>query len=152
MKRLAAALACLPMLWACVSENDRAAPETRPMEDGNADVTEIRNLSDIEKYAGQQIYIEGIFKVHPQYRGKHGYVVLDSGLKVYLPHIDQHYAGTNWFKFENQRVYVGGRLHSYVDTPIDGMKGPYLENPTPLAPADSVVPPSEKEEYVPPER
>jgi len=99
-------------------------------------IIEITDYTELDKYSGQMIYVTGTFHVHPKHRGKHGYVQLKSGLIIYLPHIDQYYKGDDWFRFENQKVYVGGKLHSYVDHEIDGMPGPYLDDPTRLEAAD----------------
>lgn len=99
-------------------------------------VTRITDYTDLEKYGGQTIYVIGTFDVHPKFRGKHGLVKLDGGLVIYLPHIDQWYKGYDWYRFIGQKVFVGGKLHSYVANPIDGMKGPYFDEPTPLAGAD----------------
>ncbi len=98
--------------------------------------TPINDYTDLEKYSGQTVYVIGIFDVHPKFRGKHGLVKLSSGLVIYIPHIDQWYKGTNWYNFVGQKVYVGGKLHAMVASPIDGMPGPYFDEPTPLTGAD----------------
>ena len=98
--------------------------------------TPINDYTDLEKYGGHTVYVIGVFDVHPQFRGKHGLVKLSSGLVIYIPHIDQWYKGTNWYNFIGQKVYVGGKLHAMVASPIDGMRGPYFDEPTPLTGAD----------------
>jgi hypothetical protein len=116
----------------------QAAPQKdmKKMEGSALQATPIKDYTDLEKYGGQTIYVIGTFDVHPRFRGKHGLVRLDSGLVIYLPHIDQWYAGYDWYRFIGQKVFVGGKLHAYVSNPIDGMKGPYFDEPTPLAGAD----------------
>lgn len=119
------------------TEADAARKDMKQAESNPAlQATPIKNYTDLEKYGGQTIYVIGTFDVHPRFRGKHGLVKLDSGLVIYLPHIDQWYKGYDWYRFIGQKVFVGGKLHSYVANPIDGMKGPYFDEPTPLAGAD----------------
>lgn len=108
-----------------------APPEAYEVETP-AEAYRVSTYAELDEFGGQFITLKGKFMIHPKYRGKHGLIVMDSGLKVYLPHIDQWYLGDDWYRFEGQRVQVGGILHSYVKSPIDGMPGPYLDEVTQL--------------------
>lgn len=141
----AAALALvLPACSSGPQQEEQAEQPPKEMVDSGAEAqqvsgaeaVQIRDYADLEQYGGQFIYVIGTFEVHPQHRGKHGLVRLPTGLVIYLPHIDQWYKGYDWYKFIGQKVFVGGKLHSYVESPIDGMVGPYMDEPTPLAGAD----------------
>jgi hypothetical protein len=152
MKGIASLAALLLVLTACGSSEEQ--PEQQPnqppspegqapqksegtedekkTDPGSEGVTLIRQYKDLEEFAGQSITVEGIFKVFPKFKGKHGMIVLDSGLVIYLIHVDAYWRGENWWLHEGKRCRVTGRLHTFVGHPIDGMTGPYMDEVTPL--------------------
>jgi hypothetical protein len=68
----------------------------------------------------------GLIGTFEHLRGVTGVLVLDSGLKVYLPHFDQVLEGDDWFKYVGKRCYAHGILHTYTKD-IEGFRGPSLE-------------------------
>ena len=74
-------------------------------------------------FPGQNIWIGGRFE-HLNFQ--HGIIVLQSGLRVYLPHFDHFMEGDDWFKYVGQRVWAKGILHTWTKN-IDGYRGPSLE-------------------------
>ncbi len=110
------------------SKVEGEAPAEEKKDEGGA-VT-IRHYKDLEEYSGQQITLEGILKVYPKFKGRHGMLILDSGLVVYVPHAELFWRGENWWLHEGKRCRLTGKLHTYVSAPIDGMNGPFLDEPT----------------------
>jgi hypothetical protein len=88
--------------------------------DGLSASTEVAQL---EPFAGQEISLLGRLD---HIRGIHGILVLKSGLKIYLPHLDQHLRGRDWFRWIGRPVTVSGILHTYTKD-IEGYRGPSLE-------------------------
>lgn len=113
-------------------QQSEAGEEQKQADPGSEGVTMIRQYKDLEEFAGQSITVEGIFRVFPKFKGKHGMIVLDSGLVIYLIHVDAYWRGENWWLHEGKRCRVTGRLHTFVGHPIDGMTGPYMDEVTPL--------------------
>lgn len=82
-----------------------------------------RDVRELEPWNGQVITVEGIFE-HD--RGVHGIVRLASGLRVWLPHFDQHLQGDDWLRYAGRPCSATGVLHTYTRD-IDGYRGPRLE-------------------------
>jgi hypothetical protein len=86
-------------------------------------VTNIADWSDIEKYSGQYIMIQGQFAVIEK---AHAMVTLDSGLNVYIPHMALHGRDLPWYDYAGRRVWAAGLLHTYTRD-IPGYQGPSLQ-------------------------
>ena len=93
----------------------------------------IKDYKDLEEFAGKTLTIEGKFGIYPKFKGRHAMITLDSGLVIYIPHADIHWKGTNWWLHEGKRVAISGKLDVYVDFAIDGMHGPFLNDPSGLS-------------------
>src|SRR5262245_51220377 len=63
------------------------------------------DFEQLEAWSGKYITLVGRFE-HLNF--KHGIIVLPSGLKVYIPHFDQHLQGDDWFKYLGKRCYASG--------------------------------------------
>jgi hypothetical protein len=83
---------------------------------------EISDAGMVDKLAGSHVYVEGQF--HSE-RGIHGWVTLDSGVRLFLPDLKDHLRGLPWTSYEGQRVRVGGTLRSRT-TGVPGIEGPSL--------------------------
>jgi len=82
-----------------------------------------QDIEQLEAWSGQYVKIVGRFE-HLHFQ--HGVIVLKSGLRVYLPHLDQFMKGDDWFRYVGQKCYAYGVLHTYTKD-IDGYRGPSLE-------------------------
>jgi hypothetical protein len=144
MRGIAALIALTLMLAACSEEQqqpEQQQPQANTPEgkapqksDGSDEQKEgtklIIQYKDLEEYSGQTITLEGILKVYPKFKGRHAMLVLDSGLVVYIPHADAYWRGENWWLEEGKRVKVTGTVHTFVGHDIDGMNGPFLDEPS----------------------
>lgn len=83
----------------------------------------VSSYDDVEVMSGRVVTVEGRFD---HIRGQHGMVILDSDLRIYVPHFDLFKRNDDWLKYVGQRVQVTGRLHSYTKN-IPGYHGPSLE-------------------------
>jgi hypothetical protein len=159
MRKLAAIMALAVALGGCAGGDEQPDPnapppetpegqqqESQAEEEQPSDVAPIKQYKDLEEYAGQVITVEGIFKIYPKFKGRHGMIVLDGGLVIHVPHAEMYWRGENWWLHEGKRCRVTGMLHTYVSHPIDGMNGPFLDNPTMLTPVDERPKPVEEGE------
>jgi hypothetical protein len=126
--------ASLVALAACAAEDVDESQEIRtvgaqvaaPQEEPELEVYGVsaaRDVAELETYAGREISIVGRLS---HIRGIHGVLVLRSGLKIYLPHLDQFLRGKDWFKWVGKPCTVTGLLHTYTRD-IDGYRGPSLQ-------------------------
>lgn len=81
------------------------------------------DVEQLEAWSGQTISLVGRFD-HLNF--KHGVLILQSGLRVYLPHFDLFMEGDDWFRYVGQKVWARGILHTYTKD-IEGYRGPSLE-------------------------
>jgi len=95
-----------------------------PGTPGNSAVNaEVRTRDDLDRYAGQDVAVEGIFDhLHAQ----HGKVTLDSGLVIFIPHFDRFRRGDDWLKYVGHRVRVEGILHTYASV-VPEVSGPIID-------------------------
>jgi hypothetical protein len=82
-----------------------------------------KDVEQLEAWSGKTISLVGRFE-HLNF--KHGVLVLQSGLRVYLPHFDLFMDGDDWFKYVGQKCWARGILHTYTKD-IEGYRGPSLE-------------------------
>ncbi len=83
----------------------------------------IQTWQDVELFAGQSVTLVGRFD---HFRGQHGIVVLDSELRIMIPHFDLFKRNDDWLRYVGRRVQVSGRLHAYTKD-IPGYQGPSME-------------------------
>jgi hypothetical protein len=102
-------------------EDDRS--EAFKAAESSSGPSAARDVEQLEAWSGKNIGLVGTFE---HLRGVTGVLVLDSGLKVYLPHFDQVLEGDDWFKYVGKRCYAHGILHTYTRD-IEGFRGPSLE-------------------------
>ena len=81
------------------------------------------DMEQLEAWSGKYITIVGRFD-HLNF--KHGIITIPSGLKIYIPHFDNHLLGDDWFKYIGKKCYASGILHTYTKN-IEGYRGPSLE-------------------------
>jgi hypothetical protein len=98
--------------------NDVFAKESAPSGPSSA-----QDVEQLEAWSGKTITLVGRFD-HVNF--KHGVVILQSGLRVYLPHFDLFMEGDDWFKYVGKKVWARGVLHTYTKN-IEGYRGPSLE-------------------------
>ena len=77
----------------------------------------------LERWSGQSVTLTGTFD-HD--RAIHGVVVLDSGLRVSIPHFDLFARADDWLKYVGYRCAATGILHTWTKN-IPGYHGPTLE-------------------------
>lgn len=115
------------LLAGCGDTDEYDEPQGAPV----AEVTgEIRTIQDLEPFGGQIITVEGVLGLPGPSRGRHASVTMDSGLVVYVPHAEHYWQGENWWNFEGKRVQVTGELHIHTSSAIDGLYGPFLNDPS----------------------
>lgn len=119
MTPMRTALFVLLLLGACRS----APPPAEKAPAAATPTTGIRTYDDVERHAGTLVTVEGRFD---HIRGEHGVVILESDLRIYLPHFDLFRRKDDWFRYVGRRVSATGRLHSYTKE-IPGYHGPSLE-------------------------
>ena len=88
--------------------------------------------AELDPYNGGDITLTGVF-THEQ-KASRGILTLASGLRVAIPHVDQHLHGIDWFKYVGRVCTVDGVIHTYT---MD-VKG-YRREPT-LRPTDFLGP------------
>lgn len=123
----------LIVLFGCAPAEPQRAPGPGEAQPAATQKSEINDLNDLEEYSGQYLSLEGIFDIYDRPRGKHGVLTLDSGLRIFLPHLEHVKKGEDWSQFAGKRIQVSGRLHTFVKNPIDGMNGPYLDEISPFS-------------------
>lgn len=130
--RWSAVLALIILFGCAPAEPQRVQNPDQPQQAGS-DKGEINDLNDLEEYSGMYLSLEGLFDIHDKPRGKHGVLTLDSGLRIFLPHLEHVKKGEDWSQFVGKRIQVSGRLHTFVKHQIDGMTGPYLDEISPFS-------------------
>src|SRR5262245_17782504 len=91
--------------------------------DDPGDFVQVRNRTDLDRFAGKDVAVEGKFG---QIASTHGTVTLESGLVIYVPHFDQFKRGDDWLKYVGRPVRVEGRLHT-ESSGVPGINGPLIE-------------------------
>ena len=81
------------------------------------------DYSQLEEYSGRIVTLVGTFQ-HD--RATTGIVVLDSGLRVMIPHFDHFAVADDWLKFVGHRCWATGRLHTWTKN-LPDYRGPTLE-------------------------
>jgi len=82
-----------------------------------------KDYTYLDEYAGQLVTLTGTFQ-HD--RAIHGIVVLDSGLRVYIPHFDLYARGDDWLKYVGHRCAATGIIHTWTKD-IPGYHGATLQ-------------------------
>lgn len=126
-------LAALLTLGACASEEVDESQDIRPVaapvaappepELNVSGASAVSDVAELEPYAGREISLTGRLD---HIKGMHGVLVLKSGLKIYLPHLDLFLRGQDWFKWIGKPCTATGLLHTYTKD-IEGYRGPSLE-------------------------
>ena len=94
-----------------------SSPPTKQEKDqmaASAPSTGVSNVSDyrfLEDYSGKVVTITGRFEHE---NAIHGIVVLDSGLRITIPHFDQYMQGEDWLKYVGHRCAATGILHTWT--------------------------------------
>lgn len=112
------------LLAACSERPTQTDPGTTDVSAKYSDRSgAIRTYEDVEKYAGEVVTLSGRFD---HIRGEHGVLILESDLRIYIPHFDLFKRNDDWLKYVGRRVTATGRLHTYTRD-IPGYHGPSLE-------------------------
>src|SRR5579862_8551763 len=105
------------------ASHDQMIQDVFATESAPSGPSSAKDVEQLEAWSGQDIALVGKFD-HLNF--KHGVVILQSGLRVYLPHFDHFMEGYDWFKYVGQKVWARGILHTYTKD-IEGYLGPSLE-------------------------
>jgi len=98
-------------MGACSSES--APPEKAPPS-APAPATGVSAAGDytfLDRYSGQEVTITGTFQSD---RAINGVLVLDSGLRITIPHFDLFARGDDWLKYVGHRCSATGILHTWT--------------------------------------
>ena len=82
-----------------------------------------KDYTYLDQYAGQVVTLTGTFQ-HD--KAIHGIVVLESGLRIYIPHFDLFARGDDWLKYVGHRCAATGIIHTWTKD-IPGYHGATLQ-------------------------
>ena len=82
-----------------------------------------KDYTYLDQYAGQVVTLTGTFQ-HD--KAIHGIVVLESGLRIYIPHFDLLARGDDWLKYVGHRCAATGIIHTWTKD-IPGYNGATLQ-------------------------
>jgi hypothetical protein len=74
-------------------------------------VSAAKDLTFLDKYSGQVVTLHGVFQ-HEHFQT--GVVVLESGLRIRIPHFDHFSTGDDWLKYVGHRCAATGILHTWT--------------------------------------
>jgi hypothetical protein len=74
-------------------------------------VSAAKDVTFLDRYSGQVVVLHGVFE-HENFRT--GVVVLESGLRIRIPHFDHFATGDDWLKYVGHRCAATGILHTWT--------------------------------------
>ena len=107
----------------CASESARPERERPAASAPTGGASTAADYLFLEQYSGKVVDLAGRLD-HD--RAIHGIVILDSGLRVYIPHFDQFARGDDWLKYVGNRSVATGVLHTWTRD-IPGYHDPTLQ-------------------------
>lgn len=113
----------LVALLGCAQEPTKEEKAQATLAAPSSGVSTATDYTHLDRYAGQVVTLTGIFQ-HD--RAIHGIVVLDSGLRVYIPHFDLYARGEDWLKWVGHRCAAVGIIHTWTKD-IPGYHGATLQ-------------------------
>ena len=108
MRRLSIALLALA---ACGQEPTREEKAQAVISAPASGASASTDFTQLDRYSGQVVTVTGKFD-HD--RATNGIVILDSGLRITIPHFDQYMQGDDWLKYVGHRCAATGILHTWT--------------------------------------
>jgi len=108
MRTLAIALLVVAGCSQPPTKQERDQTQVNAPSDG---VSAAKDFTFLDRYSGQVVTLRGIFQ-HENART--GIVVLDSGLRIKIPHFDHFATGDDWLKYVGHRCAATGVLHTWT--------------------------------------
>jgi hypothetical protein len=90
------------------TKQERAQAQMNAPSDG---ASSAKDYTFLDRYSGQVVTIVGTFDHE---RAMNGVVVLDSGLRIVIPHFDHFATGDDWLKYVGHRCAATGVLHTWT--------------------------------------
>lgn len=110
MRRTAFAIA-LAVLAGCQNQPTKQEKDQAQVSAPSDGASGAKDYTFLDRYSGQVVTLRGTFE-HD--RAINGVVVLESGLRIVIPHFDHFAKGDDWLKYVGHRCAATGVLHTWT--------------------------------------